>query len=88
MDLLVGGNATWKRKDPHFNVHEYHIEQLLRGFAPDMGLIDDKFLESVFLIYKNYFEEELGIYNGNLGSLGLFWSYKVLKLTFLHLNFF
>jgi hypothetical protein len=35
-----------------------------------------------------YFEEELGNYKGNLGSLGLFWSYKVLKLTFLHLNYF
>jgi hypothetical protein len=35
-----------------------------------------------------YFEEELGNYRGNLESLGLFRSYNVLKLTFLHLNYF
>jgi hypothetical protein len=58
---------------------------ILRGFAPDIGT-NVKFLGSVF--FNFYFEEELGNYKGHLVSLGLFWSYKVLKLTFSHLNYF
>jgi hypothetical protein len=68
------------------SVSHYKSKFHLRGLAPDIGT-NVKFLGSVFLINVD-FDEELGNYKGNLGSLGLLWSYKVLKLTVLHLNYF
>jgi hypothetical protein len=53
-------------------------------FAPDIGT-NINFLGKC--IFDFYFEEELRNYKGNTGSLGLFWSYKVLMLTFSHLDY-
>jgi hypothetical protein len=39
-------------------------------------------------MFNFYFEEGFGFYKGNLEPLGLCWGYKVLNLTFLHLNYF
>jgi hypothetical protein len=38
-------------------------------------------------IFNFYFEDGLRNYKGNLESMSLFWSYKALKLTLLHLNY-
>jgi hypothetical protein len=61
------------------------IRFVLKRFAPDIETNVNFWGKCIFTFY---FEEELRNHKGNLGSLGLFWSYKVLKLTFLHLNYF
>jgi hypothetical protein len=62
---------------------EYRIKKensnRLKRFCPDIGTSVNFF---GMCIFNFYIEEQLANHKGKFGSLGLFWSYKVLKLTF------
>jgi hypothetical protein len=94
LDIVTFPAPSFHFRFPYFvHVHDIYSDLMLfiaystvlKEIAPEIGT-NVNFWGSVFLI--SAFKKNQEIIMEIWGSLGLFWSYNVLNLTFLHLNYF